>query len=363
VLGPEHPHSGKTSDSPARVLAQEILEKRAGGDRVHRNMLVFLAPDRARLAELRQAVREFLAWKSLEAEKATLNLDNFQTRQVETKRGQFDEAVSQRIGETFTWVLVPSQTASESTVTWEETRVSGTDPIAVRVAKKLRSDESLIIEYSGARLRMDLDRVPLWRGDHVGIRQLWSDYTQYLYLPRLRDSRVLLDAVRSGVALLTWNPDSFAYSSAFDEGTGRYSGLVGGQQTNVVLDAASVLVKPEIAQSQIGVEPPGGEEPGGEGQVHVGPRPGGEIGVDTDVVATLRRFHGTVSLDPLRLKRDIDEIADAIVQHLSGQLGSSVEVTLEIQAELPNGASEEVVRTVTENARTLKFNSHGFERD
>lgn len=363
VLGPEHPHSGKTSDSPARVLAQEILEKRAGGDRVHRNMLVFLAPDRARLAELRQAVREFLAWKSLEAEKATLNLDNFQTRQVETKRGQFDEAVGQRIGETFTWVLVPAQTASESTVTWEETRVSGTDPIAVRVAKKLRSDESLIIEYSGARLRMDLDRVPLWRGDHVGIRQLWSDYSQYLYLPRLRDSRVLLDAVRSGVALLTWNPDSFAYSSAFDEGTGQYRGLVGGQQTNVVLDAESVLVKPEVAQSQVGVELPGGEEPGGGEQVDVGTGAGGDIGVDTEVVAALRRFHGTVSLDPLRLKRDIDEIADAIVQHLSGQLGANVEVTLEIQAELPDGASEEVVRTVTENAKTLKFKSHGFERD
>lgn len=77
----------------------------------------------------------------------------------------------------------------------------------------------------------------------------------------------------------------------------------------------------------------------------------------------LRRFHGSVSLDPLRLKRDIDQVADAIVQHLSGQVGASVEVTLEVQAELPNGASEEIVRTVTENAKTLKFNSHGFERD
>lgn len=70
-----------------------------------------------------------------------------------------------------------------------------------------------------------------------------------------------------------------------------------------------------------------------------------------------------MSLDPLRLKRDIDQVADAIVQHLNGQLGANVEVTLEIHAELPNGASEEIVRTVTENAKTLKFNSHGFERD
>ena len=30
---------------------------------------------------------------------------------------------------------------------------------------------------------------------------------------------------------------------------------------------------------------------------------------------------------------------------------------------LPNGAPDEVVRTVTENSRTLKLNTHGFERE
>lgn len=38
-----------------------------------------------------------------------------------------------------------------------------------------------------------------------------------------------------------------------------------------------------------------------------------------------------------------------------------VTVTLEIDARLPNGATDQLVRTVTENSRTLKFDSHGFE--
>ncbi|HEV2068610.1 MAG TPA: hypothetical protein VGR26_02310 [Acidimicrobiales bacterium] len=67
---------------------------------------------------------------------------------------------------------------------------------------------------------------PIWRGDHVGVRQLWSDCSQYLYLPRLRDSAVLVDAVRQGIALLTSNSDTFAYASAVDEASGRYTGLV-----------------------------------------------------------------------------------------------------------------------------------------
>jgi hypothetical protein len=163
VLGPEYPHSGKTGDSPARKAAQRFIDKRAAGDRLHRNMLVFLAPDKSRLEELRQAVRDYLVWRSIERERETLNLDNFQSRQAETKRAQFDEAVAQRIAETFAWVLVPSQSPSDPAVVWEESRVSGPDPLAVRASKKLRGEESLISEYSAARLRMDLDRVPLWR--------------------------------------------------------------------------------------------------------------------------------------------------------------------------------------------------------
>jgi len=52
-----------------------------------------------------------------------------------------------------------------------------------------------------------------------------------------------------------------------------------------------------------------------------------------------------------------------VISHLVGQPEAEVTVTLEIAARLPDGASEQVVRTVTENSRTLKFDSHGFERE
>ena len=77
----------------------------------------------------------------------------------------------------------------------------------------------------------------------------------------------------------------------------------------------------------------------------------------------LHRFHGTVELDPTRVGRDASRIADEVIAHLSGQVGAKVTVTLEIQAALPNGASDQIVRTVTENSRTLKFISHGFEKE
>ena len=77
----------------------------------------------------------------------------------------------------------------------------------------------------------------------------------------------------------------------------------------------------------------------------------------------MRRFHGSVSLDPDRLGRDASRIAEEIVQHLSTQKDARVALTLEIEAELPRGVSDTIVRTVTENARTLKFKDQGFEEE
>jgi hypothetical protein len=36
---------------------------------------------------------------------------------------------------------------------------------------------------------------------------------------------------------------------------------------------------------------------------------------------------------------------------------------MEIEAEIPSGTPANVVRTVTENSRTLKFTSQGFEQE
>ena len=75
------------------------------------------------------------------------------------------------------------------------------------------------------------------------------------------------------------------------------------------------------------------------------------------------RYHGSVDLDPTRVGRDAGRVADEVIAHLAGLIGSSVRVTLEIQADVPNGAPDNVVRTVTENSQTLKFLSYGFENE
>ena len=71
----------------------------------------------------------------------------------------------------------------------------------------------------------------------------------------------------------------------------------------------------------------------------------------------------SITLDATRTGRDAGKIAEEVIAHLSGLPGAKVTVTLEIEAEIPGGAPDHVVRTVTENSRTLKFSSQGFEKE
>ena len=129
---------------------------------------------------------------------------------------------------------------------------------------------------------------------------------------------------------------------------------------------AGLLVRPEVARRQINAETPL-PQPGGGDTGTVTPRTGlGPPPVpppDPAAPPRPRRFHGTVTLDPARAGRDASKITDEVITHLVGLIGSSVRVTLEIDADIPAGVPDHVVRTVTENSRTLKFTSHGFESE
>ena len=183
---------------------------------------------RNRLRELEQAVRQFLAWSSIWDDRVTLNLDQFQTRQAETKKKSADEAVDLRITEAYQWLLVPGQPDPKGEVTWTDLKLQGQDSLATRAAKKLKNEESLVTQMGGVRLRTELDRIPLWTGNHVSIKQLCEYMARYLYLPRLRDEHVLLAAIQEGVASLTWQSETFAYAEGWDEQRQRYQGLRAG---------------------------------------------------------------------------------------------------------------------------------------
>ncbi len=379
VLSTEYPYS-KEEGNRAVVAARQILETRGNTPRLYRNTLVFLAADKTRLQDLDEATRKYLAWDSILGEKVQLDLAPLQVKQAETQRAAADSTVTARLPETYQWLLVPGQDTPQAPVTWQALRLTGSDALAVRASKKLRNDDLLAGTLAGTMLRMWMDKVPLWRGDHVSVRQLAEDFARYAYLPRLKEPSVLADAVRGGLALLTWEQETFAWADSWDETTGRYRGLQGGQHVTVDALSPGLLVKPDVAGRQLEADrkaleaarAPVGPEPQAAvaGGTTDAPAQAGEPGVDAPSPRELeplhrqpRRYHGTVTLDPTRVGRDASRIADEVISHLVALMGANVTVTLEIEAEIPAGAPDHVVRTVTENGRTLRFTGQAFERE
>jgi len=366
VLSADHPYS-KESGNAAEVAAKAILESRGNTPRLYRNTLVFLAADKVRLQDLDEALRRYLAWSSIVAEKEKLNLDPHQARQAETQRQAAEGAVTARLPETYQWLLAPEQTTPKAPVAWQAYRLTGSDALAVRVSKRLRSEELLVASLGSTILRKHLDEVPLWRGDSVAVKQLVDDFARYLYLPRIAGPEVLSQSLWDGFALLTWRKDTFAFAEGYDEAAARYPGLRAGQAVNVSPDSTGLVVKPDVAAKQLDAEAEsqkphkpdekGGDQDDRENKDQPPPPPPGPPAPQP------RRFHGSVRVDPTRVVRDAGRIADEVIAHLAGQTGAEVTVTIEIEARLRNGASDQLVRTVTENSRTLKFDNQGFETE
>ncbi len=371
VLGVDHPYS-KDQGSRAEVAAKSILESRGNSPRLFRNTLVFLAVDQARLQDLDEAVRKYLAWESILSEKETLDLSPHQVKQAEAQKVSADGTVIARLPEAYQWLLVPAQPSPQSPIEWQTYRLTGQEALAVRASVKLLRDEILLISLAGTRLRIDLDKIPLWRGDHVSVKQLADDFAKYHYLSRLAGPDVLIAAVENGLSLMTWEQDSFAYADSWDEQNQRYRGLRAPFQGRISLDAGGLLVKPEVAlrhmQATTPPKPNGYTDSADGGKAEAVNNGSGRAPTQTEEEPPApketprpRRFHGSVPLDPIRVGRDAGSIAEEVIQHLTLLKGSRVEVSLEVHAEIPDGTPENVVRTVTENCRTLKFTSYGFE--
>src|SRR5258708_28466919 len=256
ILKPYLTHALRDQDSKAREAANEILNLRVTTPRHYRNTLVFLAADRNRLEDLKQGVRQFLAWDSIqsESEKETLNMDTYQRNQARTKREETHKIVEARIPETYTWLLVPDQPDPKRPDELQELRLQPNSPLAVNAGRKLKSEDMLITQYAGTLRRHEMDRIPLWRGNYVHIKELAENFATYVYLPRLKNTDVLLAAIREGVQSMWWERETFAYADSYDDERNRYLGLKAGQEVQVTLNASSVLVKPEAAAAQIAAD-------------------------------------------------------------------------------------------------------------
>lgn len=142
---------------------------------------------------------------------------------------------------------------------------------------------------------------------------------------RLRDRDVLDQGVLGVADDLAWDIEAFAVATGYDGQTGRYLGLAVPHQDLIgQITDRTLLVHPDLALLQR-------EE-------------------ETAERAAAASVPGAAGTQP----------ADRHGDEVPGD-GVELEIRVEIAAQKPDGYPDDKVRNVTENARTLKFKSYGFE--
>lgn len=356
ILSPTSKHIPNEDDSPAAVNASALLAQRSAGPRLHRNLLVFLAASGPRLEELRSAARSYLAWQSINDETEALNLTPHQQRQASSKLTETNETVNSRIDETFVHVITPKTAPGTADIDWQTTKPSGSGALPRRVANKLQSEEKLISAYGGVRVRMDLDRVPLWSesGD-ITVGDLWSAYCNHPYMARLASFDVLAEAISNGTSSMNWSAETFAYADAKDDGT--WFGVTHGSHV-LSPTRSGLLIRPDVVPEPLPQAEDGdagaGDEQTPESLDEKRDRIRSEGEGDA---AQSRRFYARFDLDPVRGIRQLEEVMTNVANHL----GEGVKLTLEVEAESAEGFDDRTRRVATENAQQLGALAAEFE--
>jgi len=186
-------------------------------------------------------------------------------------------------------------------------------------------------------------------------------------LPKLSSPHLLQEAIESGLSLISWQKDSFAFAESFDEENARYRGLRAGTQVLVSLDGYGLLVKPDLAEIQLSKEIEEAKKAADDTNTTT-PYPiiGGnseksEVNEADPKTAKRKRFIGHVDTDATRFFRSTDDLEKEILKHLNLATGTKVKITIHIEATNHEGFSQDTERTLKENGRTLGFGNLEFD--
>lgn len=359
IMRPDCQHIGKNFESEAVKEADAILANKGAAPRMYKNTLIFLAPDARHIGRLIEAMKLYLAWKSIWDEQESLNLDNFQRTLAHSQLNSAQGTVREQLREVYCWLLIPDELKDNlGKVEWRDQKLQCDNGLAASAARKLKGTE-LIVEFGGAALKHELDQV-LWRdSDHISIRQLQEDFARYLYLPRLKEPEVIVQTVTSWLAGDRLFLDSFAYADAWDETRQRYVGLRACSAKNKQAPAITgLLVKPDVARLQLEAEE-------GESKAAKGEQAEAAAGDAVDPPATQRkpnRFYLRKQLDQVRWSRDIDQLSKQFIERFSKLENATVHVNIEVEATALEGFDDKLRQDIEEDCRSLKVDGR-FETD
>jgi hypothetical protein len=131
-----------------------------------------------------------------------------------------------------------------------------------------------------------------------------------------------------------------------------------GKLVEINFSSEMVLLRRQVAETQLAKETPRSPEPpGGDGDgAKVTPAP-----LPQPPERRSRRFYAKVTLDSNRPTPQVSNIAQSILSELDRVRGTRMTLTLDVDAETPDGFPKDVESVVCDNAASLRITDFGFE--
>lgn len=328
------------------------------------NRLIFLAPDHGALARLRDCIRVAMAWSSIVEDVTAMRLvlDNLQAEQAKKELKSAEDVLPRVARECYKWLLCPSQdnpTGKPSVETFPLN--TGGAALGPEIERACIDNELVIATWSPIHLRSKLKEL-YWKSDKPVVKaaDFWEDTLRYLYLPRLKDRGVLAQAIVKGAGTRDF------FGTAYGQSVETFEGFKFGD-ANIQFDDTLLLIEPDAAKAyEIAhprIIPPGPTPPSPTlpGRVSPGPTPLEPTPPGPTPPPKAKAFYGSADVAPAAAKMRLVQIAEEIIAILTVDPNAEVKVRVEIHASFANGAQDQTKRAVSENAKTLGFNSAEWE--
>ncbi len=363
------------SKQEMRIASEDVIDfvrNNGSKPRYRSNRLIFIAPDHASLTRMRDCVRTALAWNSIvdDVKAGRLNIDNLQEQQARKELQSAEDVLPRVARECYKWLLCPMQatpTDRQPSIEAFPLNTSGS-ALGPEIQRVCHDNELVISAWSPIHLRETLKKL-YWKDGRVAVNAMafWEDMQRYLYLPRLEGRHVLEQAVIKGAGTKDFFGTAYGQSGDAFEGF-RFS------DANVQFDDTLLLIEPQAAKTYEASRP---VEPKPDTGVSgaTTPSPAGPHGQPTTLVhpgdgpgaaplvggARAKSFYGSVEVNPTTAKMRLVQLAEEIISNLISDPQAELKITVEINAEFPAGASDQIKRAVSENAKSLGFKTSTWE--
>ena len=357
--------SREKDDDTAHPTALNILTYCTDDEthRTFRNTLLFIAAKIDDIRELKNLVKNYLAWNSImngdDLHSALTNLEGTRLDQTKENLESVEEAVSTALFKAYRWGLAPLQhDPQKSDYDFSDVATKPDAKIAHRIREQFIADDTVIREIAPPIFAEKLQQY-IWSSDtyqeHIEIDTLWQLMAQNVYMPRLRDRSILSKCIKEGVpagifGLAHAYADNDYVNFRFEEEVGAL---------RIDKGTTAILINPELAKmikeekEQNEPDPPQQDQDKDSETGTV--KEDSSTGSDTDPPQPTGPTHVVVTKTlqlELPFVDDIEIIQDEIARALQAD-GGEVKIEIVVTANKSDGFLDNIIRSVKSNSEHL----------